>query len=248
MEKPGQPVERITMKSILEGILDVFNLEHGLIYTVVALTIRPGKAIRTYLYEDRTKLVKPFRFLLLTIALATFATVQYFKYSEAGAEFAAGFADGYRSQGGGAAGNPEDIKREAELIQHWSEIFTSYFNLFLLFGVPVLALATYWVFRRRMNYAEHLVANSYITGNMTLLYLLMMPCLLLIQYETMSLIYMVFLLVYSIFAYTRLYQEKWWTGALKTLLSTTIYLVLYYFLILVFVIAVAVFQLGGLQK
>jgi len=219
------------MRSIFEGILDTFNLERGLIYTSIALTIKPGTAIRTYLYEDRTKLVKPFRFLVLTIAVATFATLQYFKHSSVGEAFALGFSEGLGKEAGG------DMElRVAAFAKQWSDIAQNYFNLFLLAGVPVVALATRWVFRRKMNYAEHLVVNSYITGYMTLVYLLMMPLLFFMNFVALSKLYMVFLLVYSAWSYTRIFGEKLWAGIGKSLLAMFIYIVLYYSGIMLFVL------------
>ena len=230
METPTPP-SRITMRSIFEGILDTFNLERGLIYTSIALTTKPGIAIRTYLYEDRTKLVKPFRFLVLTIAVATFVTVQYFKYSSAGEEFALGFSEGFgKGAGGDTAGDAAaDMELRAEAFaKQVGDITQNYFNLFLLAGVPVIALATMWVFRRKMNYAEHLVVNSYITGYMTLVYLLMMPLLFFMNFLALSKLYMVFLLGYSAWSYTRIFGEKLWAGIGKSLLAMLIYIVLYY--------------------
>ena len=236
METPTPP-SRITMRSIFEGILDTFNLERGLIYTSVALTIQPGTAIRAYLYEDRTKLVKPFRFLVLTIALATFATVQYFKYSPVVDELSAGFKDGYELGAGGAGADVEAARLRAETImQQMNDIAKNYFNLFLLAGVPVIALATMWVFRRRMNYAEHLVVNSYVTGYMTLFYLLLMPLLLVMDFVTMSKVYMVFLLGYSTWSYIQVFQEKLWTGIGKSLLTMLLYVVLYYAGVTLFIV------------
>lgn len=226
------------MRSIFDDVLDIFNLEKGLIYTTVALTLKPGIAIRTYLYEDRTKLVKPFRFLLLTIALATFVTIQYFQYASSVVnELSSGFKDGYELGAGSSASDAEAVRMRAEaMTKRLSDISKNYFNLFLLAGVPVVALATLWVFRRRMNYAEHLVVNSYITGYMTLFYLLLMPLLLVMDFVAMSQVYMVFLLAYSTWSYIQVFQEKLWTGIGKSLLATLLYLLLYYIGVTLFVV------------
>ncbi|NUO01712.1 MAG: DUF3667 domain-containing protein [Saprospiraceae bacterium] len=242
METPPSP-PRITMRSIFEGILDIFNLEHGLIYTSIALTLKPGIAIRTYLYEDRTRLVKPFRFLLLTIALATFATIQYFKYSLAGEEISAGFFDGLQQGTESAAANPgaSQLRTEA-LAKQITDITKNYINLFLLAGVPIVSLATSWVFRRKMNYAEHLVLNSYITGYMTMGYLVLMPLLFFLNFVTFTQLYSLFLLIYSSWAYSQAFREKIGVGIAKSLLATLIYLVLYYVVIIVLLIGMVFFN------
>lgn len=240
METPT-PLKRITMRSILEDALDIFNLERGLIYTAVVLTTRPGEAIRTYLYEDRTKLVKPFRFLLLTIAVATFLTLEYFKVSNDVTELQSGFVDGF-ALGSDAAkdgmDNAEAREKAQVMAKQAGEIFKNYFNISLLLGVPVLAFATGLTFRRKMNYAENLVINSYVTGYLTLAYILIMPLLWLMSYVAMSQVFVVIMFGYSIWAYTKVYQEKLGAGIGKSITAILIYLLVYYLLIVIAAIAV----------
>jgi len=218
------------MKTIWHSVLDVFDLERGLIYTTIALTRRPGKALRTYLTEDRTRLVPPLRFLVFVVAIAAFITVQYMKNSDFLEQMRAGFEYGYRA---GDGDGDVDMEAMNEYFLLLNEFFANYFNVFLLVGVPIIALCTFWLFRKGYNFAEHLVINSYLTAYQNILYIAMTPLLFFMNFNTLSLLYMILLLVYSIYAYIKIFQEKVIVGTLKTLLATTIYFILYYVLFII---------------
>ncbi len=229
MENNSRP-ERITMKTIWHSVLDVFDLEHGLIYTTIALTLRPGEALRTYLKEDRTRLVPPLRFLVFAVAIAAFITVQYMKNSAFLEQMRTGFEYGYRSGGGDGEVDMELMNKYFLLL---NEFFANYFNVLLLVGVPILALCTFWLFRKNYNYAEHLVINSYVTAYQSILYVVMTPMLLFTDFNTLSLIYTMLLIVYSAYAYIKIFQQKIIIGTLKALLVTMLYFILYYILFII---------------
>ncbi|MEM6298978.1 MAG: DUF3667 domain-containing protein, partial [Bacteroidota bacterium] len=60
-----KPLKRIDKAYILSEISSVLNLEKGIFYTIKELLIRPGKSIRTFIHEDRTRLVKPIVFIIV---------------------------------------------------------------------------------------------------------------------------------------------------------------------------------------
>lgn len=239
MQHPQRP-ERITMKTIGYGLLDIFNLERGLIHTIIALTIQPGKALRTYLTENRTRLVPPFRFLLFAVAVAAFITVQYMKSSEFMAEMRAGFEYGYRA---GSENGEIDTEKMETFLLFLNEIFANYFNIALLVGVPIVALCTFWMLRKGYNYAEHLVINCYITGYQNIMYIIMTPLLFFMKFTMLSYIYIVLILIYSIYAYIRIFQEQLVKGMLKALLANILYFVLYYILLIVVIFIAGIYML-----
>ena len=69
----GQPknLKRIDKQYIMHEIEHVLHFERGILYTVKELFTNPGKNIRKYLTESRTKLVKPVIFIFLTSLLYT---------------------------------------------------------------------------------------------------------------------------------------------------------------------------------
>lgn len=69
----GQPInlKRIDGKYIIHEIGHVLHFERGILYTVSELTINPGQNIRKYLLENRSRLVKPIIFIIITSLIYT---------------------------------------------------------------------------------------------------------------------------------------------------------------------------------
>lgn len=69
----GQPtiLKRIDGKYIIHEIEHVLHFERGILYTIRELTIKPGQNIRKYLSENRSRLVKPFIFIIITSLIYT---------------------------------------------------------------------------------------------------------------------------------------------------------------------------------
>ncbi len=64
-------LKRINRSYISHEIGHVLHLDRGFFYTVKELLLRPGKAVREFLFEDRKKLVKPILFLILCSVIFT---------------------------------------------------------------------------------------------------------------------------------------------------------------------------------
>ena len=64
----GQPtnLKRINGHYIIHEIEHVLHFERGILYTVRELVTSPGQNIRNYLSENRSRLVKPIIFIILT--------------------------------------------------------------------------------------------------------------------------------------------------------------------------------------
>lgn len=235
MEQPLKP-ERITLRTIWHGILDIFNLERGLIQTTLTLTKRPGQAIREYLLEDRERLMPPFRFLIFMVAIGTFITVQYFNSNP---DWMTEFKEGYKSAATGDSRNDLFLKNYMEKTSY---LFNNYFNLFILITIPVAALVTMWFFRRRFNYAEHLVINSYVTGYLTVVYIVLSPILFFVNFTILSGIYTIITFLYSIIVYTQVYESRGFRGVAASLGVLLVYFTLYYILIFTFFIGIAIYM------
>ena len=62
MRPPERPsIERVTIRSIVARVLEELHLARGFGYMVRLLIARPREAISEYLFEDRTRLVRPVR-------------------------------------------------------------------------------------------------------------------------------------------------------------------------------------------
>jgi len=87
----GQPesLKRINGHYIIHEIEHVLHFERGILYTVRELTTNPGQNIRNYFSENRSRLVKPIIFIIITSLIYTllnhFFHIEdgYVKYHEA---------------------------------------------------------------------------------------------------------------------------------------------------------------------
>lgn len=64
----GQPanLKRIDGHYIIHEIEHVLHFDRGILYTIKELCVNPGKTTRNYLTENRSRLVKPIIFIILT--------------------------------------------------------------------------------------------------------------------------------------------------------------------------------------
>jgi len=64
----GQPVhlKRIDSHYILHEIEHVLHFERGILYTIKELITNPGRNLKNYLLENRSRLVKPIIFIIVT--------------------------------------------------------------------------------------------------------------------------------------------------------------------------------------
>lgn len=69
----GHPkkIERINGRYIFAEIASVLNFQKGILFTIKELLIRPGQNIRTFISEDRNRLVKPIMFILISSLIYT---------------------------------------------------------------------------------------------------------------------------------------------------------------------------------
>ena len=69
----GQPIslKRIDGHYILHEIEHILHFERGILYTVRELITNPGQNIRNYLSENRSRLIKPIIFIIVTCLIYT---------------------------------------------------------------------------------------------------------------------------------------------------------------------------------
>lgn len=202
--------ERITLKKLWTDILEQLNLERGLGYTIKQFLLRPGKASREYLYENREIYTKPFSFLLLTTAVTTFLMVQFvISQSPGGTNFNL---------------DPDELEKIPELIRPGIAMlikFTKkYFNLFYLSNLPGVAVASYIILRKKCDYnlAELIVINTFIFSIQSILYLLNIPFFASEKATALASIPTLLLAGYFVFAFKQVFQLSFWQAVWYSLL------------------------------
>jgi hypothetical protein len=123
--------------AVLSGI---FSIEKGILFTIKVLFTTPGHSIREYIEGKRTKYFNAFTLLLLLL------TLSYFLDNFSGIRLANIAAEGR--------------KEFATLLE---EFMKEYPRIIYLINIPLLAIASYLLFRKsNLYFAENLVLSTYI--------------------------------------------------------------------------------------
>ncbi|WP_291528190.1 DUF3667 domain-containing protein [Bacteroides sp. UBA939] len=203
----GQPteIEKINRRYILNEIADVLFVNSGMFYTIKSLLTNPGTSIRRYITEDRSRLIRPISFIVVTSLIYTI--ISYFFPLD---------VENYVTSYGDISNGQKEMNRTILAITKWTQENTGYTNLligfFMAFGVKVC-------FRKAgYNLSEIYVLLCYVFGLTTLI-------------DTASLIFqaathlnlMNFLLVidmvYITWATGQFFNEKKAASYIKALLS-----------------------------
>ena len=214
MEQTNIP-PRISMQTIYESILAVFNFEKGFSFTVRKLLFTPGKTLSNYLFTaERTKHIKPLNFLILMITIATFLTLQLIKFSNSDAMSGSEISD---VMGGTEVNLGEGIpQRLNNAVGIFNTLMKQYYHIFQLLKIPFFALATFWIFRKKQyNYAEHLIINSYIIAMTTFLFIIISPVAF-VDLKVFTIL-ITGTIIYMLVAYISVFEEKNWKGFLQAI-------------------------------
>lgn len=191
-------IHRITFPHMLNSLVDAFNLDRGLIYTLKRLYTVPGKMVQDYLYQGRYHYTPPFRMLLVSTTLV----LLLIQYSKSGMEL-------FQLRPEGATEEETNLART---------VLVDYYNLFLWLFIPVLGFFS-WLFNRRSryNYAENLVFQTYLMVIGNILYVVMLLDHI-VPMAVLSALYMLTSLTYSIIAYRQMFNKPLGRSILESLL------------------------------
>lgn len=202
--------QQITFKGILRSIPDIlFDLDHGLLYTIPALIKKPGETIRRFFEGDRGRHYKPLKFLLFTVAVSAYLFIR-FKID------------------GNNTGLYESLwpdKAEGKLIDSYS---LQVDQLMLLTELPLLSLIS-WLFfiKKKYTYGEHLLAMAFFAGEVTLYRIILFPLFVMLNntsgVDILNNIYTFWILGYFTYAiYDWMYPKKTAGGFFLSLLTVIV--------------------------
>ena len=143
----GQPasLKRIDGKYIIHEIEHVLHFERGILYTIRELITNPGQNIRNYLSENRSRLVKPIIFIIIT-SLIYSLTVSIFHIE-----------DGYVKFEGDATKYSTQLK-----ITKWIQSHYGYANLIM--GVFIAFWIKLFFKKHKLNLFEILIMLCFAMG------------------------------------------------------------------------------------
>lgn len=140
----------------------IFQVNHGLFYTIKYMFIRPGHSIREFLNGQRKGHFKPIAFAL-TLSTVYFLVSQLSDKPTLIDDFLSGFS---------AAGNDTGLTTDKSPIVNWLSDNYAYTTLLM---IPIFSLASFIAFLGlNRNYLEHIVINSFITGQQAIFYSIFM--------------------------------------------------------------------------
>lgn len=180
---------RITIRSILKQFNREFlSIDNKLLRTFKDLLIRPEFVIDYYLKGLRERYVNLISYLALSITLFGF---QFFVMNR--------FYAKEIEENQSSTGNVQ-IDAFAKLI---NEQLSDYIGVITIVFIPIVALCTYLIFKSKAlhNYAEHIVINTYITAQYTIIFILVFFLLLPFGVDVMVNFTLMSLLSYTYIGY-----------------------------------------------
>jgi len=142
----------------------IFHVDGGIFYTIKELFKRPGNSIREYINGKRVKHFKPITYVIILSIIYSFLEHKINKnpFIEDGLR---GILEGIKK---GRDFSDRDFKIFEWLIHNYS------YSALLL--IPIFSLASFLSFKKsNFNYFEHLVLNTFLFGQITLIFILTIP-------------------------------------------------------------------------
>lgn len=212
----------------------ILQIDKGLLYTTRELLLRPGKTIRGYLEGKRVQHIKPFGYIFILSTLYVLLTALTRKST-----FLADFLEGFYS-----GTTDDEAKSDLGLVGEFVLWMSSHYAYASLLIIPVISLASYiCFFKTRYNYFQHLVLNSYVAGQRTAVFLLLLPFTYFITDEsTNDFIDTVKVYLGIILTFWTYYQFFNTTRPFMRILLTMLSYIMMLVLILLFIIIIALIQ------
>jgi Protein of unknown function (DUF3667) len=158
----------IDFKSIIHELQhSVFHIDKGLLYTTRQLFVRPGHTIREYIFGRRVKHFKPVAYIIVLSTIYTLLTsiTNNTSYIES-------FLEGMMVSKVGTSKDRFNMFFESLL---WMKNHYAYATLIF---IPITSIASYLAFfKTKYNYFQHLILNTFIAGQKTVVLLVILPIL-----------------------------------------------------------------------
>jgi hypothetical protein len=148
--------ERFTVRSLLTGfVANIFNIEKGFFHTTLELIRRPEKVLADYLDRNTIHYYHPVRFAVVWLAISVILTLYFGIYDGMMEQV----LETYRNMG--LVDSPETELRMRTTMDYMK----NFLNIVPFFVIPFNSLFSWKMLHKRpLNYAEHLVMNTYLMG------------------------------------------------------------------------------------
>lgn len=183
-------LKRIDHTYISHEITHLLHLDKGFFYTIRELVLRPGKTVREFLLEDRTKLVKPILFLVLCAVIFTVLihlfhiTLTLYGLNE-------------------SSFNDND---NSKAIINWTSNNLGYSQLIL--GIFISFWIRIFFLKFKYNIYEVVVLMSYILGQGLLIFLFFLIAFKILHFKVIATIGTIIYMLYIIWGVGQFFGEK----------------------------------------
>lgn len=141
--KQNEKPKRIDGRYILHEIEHVLHFERGILYTIRELLIRPGQNIKNFINENRSRLVKPVIFIIITSLIYTLIS-HFFHIEEAYIKY------------------DNASKTEVNVINDWIQSHYGYANIIM--GVFIAFWLKIFFKKYDYNFFEILILLCFVLG------------------------------------------------------------------------------------
>lgn len=189
-------VTRVSLSSFLDEIsTSVFQINRGFFFTLIQLSLRPGKVLKEYLDGRRKRYFKPIAYLLILSTLYLLSAQATNQNTLIGDLFTGWF------------NRESELNSNAELPEFASWLLAHYPYLALIM-IPVFSLASFVAFYKfDKNYLEHLLINSYITGHQAIIYSLFVVLGTITDSDLMVILSLSVAVLYNFWVFIQLFSE-----------------------------------------
>jgi len=218
---------RFTLKHFLHDFFHAWtHTDKGALFLIREMFFKPGVVVREYISGKRKKYFNPLTFFVIATTMQVLITTQ----SGITTAFTASLKSlAERAEVMNEKGGPSQLDQEIELANKKIATVDNYSKLLTFLFLPILAFFT-WVFFRRagFNYAENLVLNVTIAGQMSVYFIvfiivpfMIVPSLVILW----MMLYIVITWVYSFKAYRQFFGQRWAPTILKGITLQILYMI-----------------------
>ncbi len=230
--------KRYTTRSFFIKFLSAFNFERGFFYTLKMLFVNPGDVVNGYLSGKTKAYYNPLNYLLLVAGIGT-AIMIWFGIMDANIEST--------NEIFGINKNKEAVNLQKNMIGYMKQ----YINIITLLMLPFISLFSKWFFnKRKLFYGEHLIMNSFLFGQTSVISIIFFPLLLVFPFLTnyYSLIAGTFAFIYFSYALKSIFKNS----LLKSMFGTLViflggYILFMLFFTIVMTITIIIMAISGVS-
>ena len=185
----------------------IFHVDGGFFYTLKMLFTKPGKMVEEFLEGKRAKHFRPFAYVMIMTALSTLI-VKALVWLKSKVLISQNV-------------NPSILEND--------NFFSNYFSVFIFLMIPFASLVTwFFFFKKKYNFWEHFLANTYISAQLNIFWILFhLISLILIFFKgptfemNFGILFMFFMFGFLYF-YGSVFGYLFWKGNEKVLLTLKI--------------------------